>query len=145
MVVKYTANATSSRRKPVHTIFVGRIVHSKTLKHLEILPKAALGVTSDGDIAFVDEHGHGHSDAQLRDSHAADGFRDADVVHLKRSQFLFPGMVDTHLHAPQWPNLALGMEGNLREWVEDWTDPVEVSLGTHELFTVCSSDQGLVQ
>jgi guanine deaminase len=49
------------------------------------------------------------------------------MIHLKPSQFLFPGMVDTHLHAPQWPNLALGMEGTLREWVENWTDPIEVS------------------
>jgi guanine deaminase len=31
------------------------------------------------------------------------------------------------MHAPQYPNLALGMEGNLTEWCENYTDPLEAS------------------
>ena len=31
------------------------------------------------------------------------------------------------MHAPQYPNLALGMEGDLREWCENYTDPIEAS------------------
>ena len=119
MVVKYQEDKTSG-----FTVFVGRVVHSKSLKQLEILPRAALGVRSDGTIAFLRQVGH--SPEALRESYAEDGFASAHTVHLKRSQFLFPGMIDTHLHAPQWPNLALGMEGDLRKWVEDWTDPIEV-------------------
>jgi guanine deaminase len=42
-------------------------------------------------------------------------------------QFLFPGLIDTHMHAPQYPNMALGMEGDLKEWCENWTDPMEAS------------------
>lgn len=108
-----------------YRIFVGRIVHSKSLVQLEILPKAALGVKPDGTIEFV--HQHKGSIDELQKTHAADGFGGAEIIHIAPSQFLFPGMIDTHLHAPQWPNLALGMEGNLREWVENWTDPIEVS------------------
>lgn len=53
------------------------------------------------------------------------GFADAEVIRLEPCQFLFPGLIDTHLHAPQWPNLALEMEGDLRQWLEDFTDPIE--------------------
>lgn len=112
-------------------IFVGRLVHCKSLVQLEILTNAALGVTPDGTIAFVHRH-DGPSD-ELRKLHAAEGFDNAEIVPIARSQFLFPGMVDTHLHAPQWPNLALGMEGDLREWVENWTDPIEVNRAVSRL------------
>lgn len=113
------------KRPSASKIFIGRVVHSKTLKNLEILRKAALGVRPDGTIAFLHEHEGLHTDH--RQSNATEGFGDAEIIHLKPSEFLFPGMIDTHLHAPQWPNLALGMEGNLREWVENWTDPIEVA------------------
>ena len=125
MVVKYAAATTNDRHSTGCRIFIGRVVHSKSLMHLEILRKAALGVRPDGTIAFL--HDQEGSHANLRQSHAQEGFGDAEIIELEPSQFLIPGMVDTHLHAPQWPNLALGMEGNLKEWVENWTDPIEVS------------------
>ena len=106
-------------------VFIGRIVHSKSLKHLEVLPKAALGVAEDGKISFLDSSITSADAARAKYSNS--GFADADYITLTPTQFLFPGLVDTHLHAPQWPNLAIGMEGDLREWVEHYTDPIEAS------------------
>jgi guanine deaminase len=106
-------------------VFIGRIVHSKSLKHLEVLPKAALGVTKDGRVSFLDSSIT--STEAARAKYISSSFADADYVTLTPTQFLFPGLVDTHLHAPQWPNLAIGMEGNLREWCENYTDPIEAS------------------
>jgi guanine deaminase len=106
-------------------VFIGRIVHSKSLKHLEILPKAALGVAKDGTISFLDSSIASAEEARAK--YSPSGFADADYITLGPLQFLFPGLVDTHLHAPQWPNLAIGMEGNLREWCENYTDPIEAS------------------
>jgi guanine deaminase len=121
MVIKYHTEGfikpTSSNK-----VFVGRIIHSKSLKHLEILPNATVGVKSDGSIAFVEEN---TSLETIKDQHA--DFSAAETITLKPSQFLFPGLIDTHLHASQWPNLALGMEGTLREWCEHYTDPMEAS------------------
>ena len=105
-------------------IFIGRIVYSKGLKDLEVLPKAAIGVTSTGTISFLDTSDT--TESVLRSKYGSE-FASASSVHLKSTHFLFPGLVDTHLHAPQWPNLAIGMEGNLREWVENYTDPMEAS------------------
>src|ERR1700722_18868521 len=106
-------------------VFIGRIVHSKSLKYLEILPKAALGVAKDGTISFLDSSITSAEEARAK--YSPSGFADADYITLTPLQFLFPGLIDTHLHAPQWPNLAIGMEGNLREWCENYTDPIEES------------------
>jgi len=125
MVVRSHLAFTSQTRAGDFQIFIGRVVHSKSLTDLEILPHAAIGVRPDGTIAFVDAESGSPEDVKAR--YTSDGFSQAVTTVLERSQFLFPGMVDTHLHAPQWPNLALGMEGTLREWVEHWTDPIEES------------------
>lgn len=120
MVIRY-----DQEMKPAARIYIGRIVNPKSLKHLEILPKAALGVRNDGKIAFL-KSGVPEDIASLENEYASEGFSNAETIYLRSSEFLSPGMIDTHLHAPQWPNLALGMEGNLREWVEHYTDPMEV-------------------
>lgn len=112
---------TQENMKVLPTVYIGRIVHSRSLQNLEILPNAALGVRADGTIAFL--HPNAENIEDILEMH---DFTSAETVRLNPSQFSFPGMVDTHLHAPQWPNLALGMEGNLREWIEEWTDPTEV-------------------
>lgn len=104
-------------------VYHGRIVHSKSLKELEILPAAALGVDEHGTIQFVDSDVNSATEAC--EKHA--GFKNAACIQLKPLQFLFPGMVDTHMHAPQYPNIAIGMEGTLDEWCANYTDPIEAS------------------
>ncbi|RDW73632.1 guanine deaminase [Coleophoma crateriformis] len=108
-------------------IFIGRIVHSLSLKKLEILPWAGLGIEND-TIVFVDRSIKSVSDARKK----YPSFATAASTVLSSTQFLFPGLIDTHLHAPQWPNLAMGMEGNLAEWVRDYTDPIEASYSDNE-------------
>ena len=125
MVVKYQYEQAAGNDVPVFKIFIGRLVHSKSLEKLEVLPNAVIGVEPEGTIAFV--HESNGSAKVIREYYQANSFDEVPVVELKPSQFFFPGMVDTHLHGPQWPNLALGMEGTLRDWVENWTDPIEVS------------------
>jgi guanine deaminase len=98
------------------------VIHSLSLKELQILPTAALGV-QDGKIVFLDS-----SCTTLEQAHSKyPSFASCPSTVLSPTQFLFPGLIDTHLHAPQYPNLALGMEGTLREWVRDYTDPMEAS------------------
>jgi guanine deaminase len=115
-------------RHPSKKVFIGRIVHSLSLSELEILPLAGLGVLEDGTISFLDD-----SLKSLTDVHEKyPSFKSASCTILTPTQFLFPGLIDTHLHAPQWPNLALGMEGTLAEWVRDYTDPMEASYSDND-------------
>lgn len=119
----HTHSLQSLGGKAYTQIFFGRIVHSKSLKNLEIFKKAALGIDESGTIQFLDDKVESAADACKKYS----GFKYAVCTTLKPLQFLFPGMVDTHMHAPQWPNMATGMEGDLKEWVENYTDPLEAS------------------
>ncbi|KAI1612687.1 hypothetical protein EDD36DRAFT_383933 [Exophiala viscosa] len=113
----------ASKGKKAHKVFFGRIIHSKSLTEIEILPKASLGVDDKGIIQFLDPN----VDSAIEACGRHNGFANAETIDLKPMQFLFPGLIDTHMHAPQYPNMALGMEGDLKEWCENWTDPMEAS------------------
>jgi guanine deaminase len=121
----HASHPLATSKKPVtgNEVFFGRIVHSKTLKHLEIFHKAALGVDEAGKICFLDDT----VESAMSACKKYPAFKNAQCSTLKPLEFLFPGMIDTHMHAPQWPNMAIGMEGNLKEWVEGYTDPIEHS------------------
>ncbi len=38
---------------------------------------------------------------------------------------LLPGLIDTHVHAPQWPQLGTGLDLPLERWLFDYTFPLE--------------------
>lgn len=40
-------------------------------------------------------------------------------------EFLMPGLIDTHIHAPQYPNAGLGLDLPLLEWLDKYTFPME--------------------
>lgn len=46
-------------------------------------------------------------------------------VQLSENQFLMPGFIDTHIHAPQVPNIGLGLDKPLMEWLNAYTFPTE--------------------
>lgn len=54
----------------------------------------------------------------------ADDRFDPDVV-LDDDHVLLPGMVDTHVHAPQWPQLGVGLDLPLERWLFENTFPLE--------------------
>ena len=41
------------------------------------------------------------------------------------SQFLLPGLVDTHIHAPQYVNSGVGYDKMLMDWLDAYTFPAE--------------------
>ncbi|XP_052871662.1 guanine deaminase-like, partial [Anopheles cruzii] len=48
-----------------------------------------------------------------------------ETVQLSPSQFLLPGLIDCHIHAPQVPNIGLGLDKPLLEWLDSYTFPLE--------------------
>ncbi|XP_043261853.1 guanine deaminase isoform X2 [Colletes gigas] len=48
-----------------------------------------------------------------------------NVTVLDSSQFLVPGFIDCHIHAVQLPNLGVGYDKKLLEWLETYTFPLE--------------------
>lgn len=50
---------------------------------------------------------------------------DFEEVHLSDTQFLIPGFIDTHIHASQVPNIGLGLDKPLLDWLNIYTFPME--------------------
>jgi guanine deaminase len=46
-------------------------------------------------------------------------------TRLADDQRLMPGLIDLHLHAPQWPQLGTGLDLPLERWLFDYTFPLE--------------------
>lgn len=53
------------------------------------------------------------------------GITNAVEVILEDSQILIPGLVDAHIHAPQYPNAGLGYDETLLNWLQKYTFPLE--------------------
>ena len=67
--------------------------------------------------------------AQVHDAHtaaAADAIANAaTVVSVPDGSVLLPGLVDLHVHAPQWPQLGTGLDLPLEQWLFEHTFPLE--------------------
>lgn len=48
-----------------------------------------------------------------------------ETIVLGDSQILIPGLIDTHIHAPQYPNVGLGYDKPLLDWLDSYTYKLE--------------------
>ncbi|KAI0780664.1 guanine deaminase [Trametes elegans] len=107
------------------TIFYGGLISPVSLTEYHALPHALLAVSrATGDIEWIENDVPA---GELQDVLARHGAttEDADVVELKLGEFLMPGLIDTHLHAPQVPNIGSGQQYELLDWLENVTFPLE--------------------
>ncbi len=47
------------------------------------------------------------------------------LTELEAGQVLIPGLVDLHVHAPQWPQLGQRLDLPLEQWLQRYTFPLE--------------------
>lgn len=47
------------------------------------------------------------------------------LTRLKKGQYFIPGLIDLHVHAPQWPQLGMALDKTLEEWLQHYTFPLE--------------------
>jgi guanine deaminase len=100
--------------------FLGTALHAPVRGQLEVLRAALIVVGSDGRISAV-HRGDSPDTARL-----AEGFAAAQrLVTLGPDQCLLPGLVDLHVHAPQWPQLGKALDLPLEEWLQVHTFPLE--------------------
>ncbi|XP_019622969.1 PREDICTED: guanine deaminase-like [Branchiostoma belcheri] len=99
-------------------VFRGTLVHSTKDKPMQILKNGVIGVDPSGKILFVKD------DDSLEDLAAEIGFNPS-VHNLTDSQFIIPGFIDTHIHAPQYPNTGTKVDLPLLEWLHAYTFPLE--------------------
>ncbi len=75
---------------------------------LEVRPTALIQVGAEGVIESVTDDATAPVDFDLG----------PDVV-------IMPGLIDTHVHAPQWPQTGTGLDLDLERWLLEYTLPLE--------------------
>lgn len=48
-----------------------------------------------------------------------------DIIDLRGQGVLIPGLVDLHIHAPQYPQLGTALDVPLEDWLQRYTFPLE--------------------
>lgn len=121
------------------TVYAGSFVDSASLTSLRYLEQATVAVDNEtGLIIYVCEtqavrdpevlaklisEALGEESGDINSSHiTVYGGQD----HSAKS-FYFPGFVDTHIHAPQFPNTGIFGDSTLLDWLEKYTFPIESS------------------
>ncbi|KAK8142960.1 hypothetical protein G3M48_007913 [Beauveria asiatica] len=110
-------------------LLLGTFVHSKSRRELDVFHNGAVAVDAGGKIAALERECASVEAAKTR-ALAKLGWNANDVeIHMtKGSQFFFPGFIDTHIHAPQYPNAGIFGKSTLLDWLETYTFPMESSL-----------------
>ncbi|KFY18189.1 hypothetical protein V492_00087 [Pseudogymnoascus sp. VKM F-4246] len=131
------------------TVYRGTFIHLPRLNSSSAKPEltrnqGALWVSSeDGRIKGYDWNVH--DDASFQEFLSSHGWTEAgaatngnsNVQTVKvvmsndsRNEFFFPGFIDTHIHAPQFPNTGLFGSSGLLDWLDEYTFPMEASFGS---------------
>jgi len=91
------------------------ILQTSSPEHLDVKRDVLIEV-SEGIIRRIDPASSRHdllSDKSVR------------VTALSEGMYLLPGFIDCHIHAPQWPQLGIGLDLPLERWLFDYTFPLE--------------------
>ncbi|PMB69240.1 putative guanine deaminase [Beauveria bassiana] len=94
--------------------FYGTVIHSKSPREIAILENALLVVVDRGIIAFLED---GIPRDRVSEKMKALNTSEIIVTELKKGQFIMPGFVDTHNHAPQWLHRGQGQGLHILEWL----------------------------
>lgn len=87
----------------------GTILQTPSADELQVLEDHTISIADDGRIESIEP---------ASAAPAADRELGPDAV-------LLPGLIDTHLHAPQWPQLGTGLDLPLDQWLFEYTFPLE--------------------
>jgi guanine deaminase len=94
--------------------FLGTFIHAPAPDRLEVLDNKLILVGDDGRIAGI------HPGQEAERYRAA-----GTLTELKPGQYLLPGLVDLHVHAPQFPQMGKALDVPLEVWLQKYTFPLE--------------------
>ncbi len=94
-----------------------RVMQTPARDRLQVIEDAVIAVDDAGFIVAVETADTGAGRALLASN--------ADQVRTPAGTVLLPGLVDLHVHAPQWPQLGTGLDLPLERWLFEYTFPLE--------------------
>ncbi|KAK6460615.1 guanine deaminase [Scheffersomyces coipomensis] len=110
-----------------YTLYYGTFIHTPSLKELDISFNTIVGVNNLGVIDFIHknynpDHHNNMSPVQFFIKNRHFDFIDYSQEPTK---FFVPGFIDTHIHASQFPNIGIGLDCPLLDWLNNYTFPLE--------------------
>jgi guanine deaminase len=105
---------------PPERAFLATALHTPVRGQVEVLRDALIVAGADGKIQAIHSANSPGVDALTRRFASA-----GTLVRLGEGQYLLPGLIDLHVHAPQWPQLGLALDLPLEEWLQVHTFPLE--------------------
>ncbi|KAG6962436.1 hypothetical protein JG688_00008599 [Phytophthora aleatoria] len=100
----------------------GCVVHAPSRGIIELFEDAFMSIDPlTGRIASF------HAQIEPADLDLLSKAPSSEFLHLSKSQFLMPGFVDTHVHAPQFQFMGTATDVPLMQWLGTYTFPVERS------------------
>ena len=99
----------------MNTFIRATVLQTSSPKHLDVKRDVLIEV-SEGIIRRIDASSSRHD--LLSD-------KSVQVTSLSEGTYLLPGFIDCHIHAPQWPQLGIGLDLPLERWLFDYTFPLE--------------------
>lgn len=106
-------------------VFRGQVIHTKSLNDFVFYTNGFVAVNENGKIAAV---GDNYSEWIL----STEFPKGADLINLSKEQFLMPGLIDCHIHAPQVAQIGLGLDMPLLDWLNTYTFPLEAKFADQE-------------
>lgn len=106
------------------TIICGTAFHATVWGEIEVLENCLFCIREDGVIAERLLPG-----SERYDQMKAQYTGQPNYHELKEGQYLLPGFVDLHIHAPQWANMGKALHVPLEVWLQQYTFPLESEIG----------------
>jgi len=100
--------------------FLGLFLHTPLRGGMEALDQTLISVSSDGGITAVIHQNSTHYAQALITAQNS-----SRLTRLNNNQICIPGLVDLHVHAPQWPQLGKALHLPLQDWLQKHTFPLE--------------------
>ncbi|KAF9104318.1 hypothetical protein BGX27_010144 [Mortierella sp. AM989] len=108
-------------------VFYGTLIHSVSISQIEYIKQGLLFIDTQGKIAKLVKNV-----AQDKVESTLEGVDSEKVIHLNDDQFVIPGFIDTHIHAPQYTFCGNGHDLPLLEWLDTYTFPRESKFADKE-------------
>ncbi|KAF3249966.1 hypothetical protein TWF192_005463 [Orbilia oligospora] len=99
----------------LEAIIHGTFIDTPTAQSLRVRDDVFVVVTNHGVIGQI----------CTEESHIREEFRSLQIIRLEKTQVIVPGLVDLHIHAPQFKQLGTKTDIPLMEWLQKYTFPAE--------------------
>ena len=106
--------------KSMAKVFCATVIQTPAPNEVEVIKDALINVGADGMIISVTEPAAAPYRERMQAAREA-----GNLSVLAAGKYLLPGLVDLHIHAPQWPQLGKALHLPLYEWLEQETFPLE--------------------